>query len=267
MKKILVNTILFFNILCYSQNSNKKVNVIFYESSHIYDTINNLTKNEKLNKVFNDKFSKYKSFDKQIFDSILKEKASKSNLVLGEKFSLNMEGIKNGTSLEFYTDLKTSKVYTKTKFNEVLYFIKNTEQISWKILDDRKIILNRNCQKATCELRGRNYIAWFSNEVPYSVGPWKLNGLPGAILLAYDDKEQVRFEAFKINFNNILKENDFFDIPTEQNLISREDFKKVKDAVRDNPELLNKSNITIKLNTETKPIKNKNLINNPLELN
>jgi len=49
------------------------------------------------------------------------------------------------------------------------------------------------CQKAEGDFRGRHYIAWFSNKILIPDGPWKLCGLPGLILEAYDEKKTVYF--------------------------------------------------------------------------
>ncbi len=64
----------------------------------------------------------------------------------------------------------------------------------WQIKEDTKLIGGYTCQLATTTFKGRNYQAWFSPDIPLSYGPWKLNGLPGLILSAQDDKGEVVFE-------------------------------------------------------------------------
>ena len=44
------------------------------------------------------------------------------------------------------------------------------------------------CKKAVCELRGRKWTAWYTLDLPYSDGPWKLCGLPGLILAASESE-------------------------------------------------------------------------------
>ena len=56
----------------------------------------------------------------------------------------------------------------------------------WQIIDSAKTILGYECQKAACDFRGRRWTAWFSPDIPVNNGPWKLGGLPGLILEAYD---------------------------------------------------------------------------------
>ncbi len=66
-------------------------------------------------------------------------------------------------------------------------------KIDWKIEKEQKKIGNFMCQKATTRFRGRNYTAWFAPEIPISAGPWKLHGLSGLILEAYDDTKEIQF--------------------------------------------------------------------------
>lgn len=65
--------------------------------------------------------------------------------------------------------------------------------MAWRILTDVKQINGIPVRKARCEHRGRSYTAWFAPSIPISNGPWKLGGLPGLILEAYDDEKEVVF--------------------------------------------------------------------------
>lgn len=78
-------------------------------------------------------------------------------------------------------------------------FVKDTARIiSWELLNETKNINSFNCQKARGNFRGRTYTVWFTNDIPVSLGPWKLNGLPGLILEATDSLKQFQYFAEKI---------------------------------------------------------------------
>lgn len=64
----------------------------------------------------------------------------------------------------------------------------------WDLQEDSvKTILGHECQKATCNFRGREWTAWFALDVPISDGPWKFSGLPGLIMEVYDKGVQHYF--------------------------------------------------------------------------
>ncbi len=65
---------------------------------------------------------------------------------------------------------------------------------TWHITNDTLSISGYHCQKATTHFAGRNYIAWFTTEVPVSEGPYKFNGLPGLIVKIGDSRQQYVFE-------------------------------------------------------------------------
>ena len=66
---------------------------------------------------------------------------------------------------------------------------------TWTMGDSTREVLGYTCQQATTDFRGRRWTAWFTTDIPVSDGPWKLGGLPGLILEAYDEGQQHVFTA------------------------------------------------------------------------
>ena len=78
--------------------------------------------------------------------------------------------------------------------------------MTWKLENETKTISNYLCNKASVKFRGRNYIAWYTSDLPLNIGPWKFNSLPGAILQVYDDSQTYSWTANKIIRNKQDKE-------------------------------------------------------------
>ena len=66
---------------------------------------------------------------------------------------------------------------------------------TWTMGDSTREVLGYTCQQAMADFRGRRWTAWFATDIPVSDGPWKLGGLPGLILEAYDEGQQHVFTA------------------------------------------------------------------------
>lgn len=76
----------------------------------------------------------------------------------------------------------------------------NGVEFDWKFSDETKTIQNFECTKATVDFRGRQYIVWFTTDIPVSFGPWKFHGLPGLILEVYDVDHLFEWSATKIQY-------------------------------------------------------------------
>lgn len=59
------------------------------------------------------------------------------------------------------------------------------------------------CKKATCKFRGREWTAWYAEELGMDAGPWKLHGLPGLILKAADGLSLIQYEATSIEQDQV----------------------------------------------------------------
>ncbi len=70
----------------------------------------------------------------------------------------------------------------------------------WQIKSDTMTVAGFLCQKAECNFRGRDFVAWFTPKIPVNSGPWKFNGLPGLILKVQDKDMHYIFECIGIAF-------------------------------------------------------------------
>ena len=98
------------------------------------------------------------------------------------------------------------------KMNDQFYYDESMDLFDWQIHPETKRIKDYEVQKATTSFAGRNYVAWFSPELPIPDGPYKFNGLPGLILEISDEEGFWNFkffgleklstkERFKLNMN------------------------------------------------------------------
>lgn len=120
--------------------------------------------------------------------------------------------IKNNNTNKLYYILKIPKGGKADWF----YYENEKDLFNWQIGTETKDIKGYKVQKATTSFAGRNYIAWFSPEIPVSDGPYKFNGLPGLILEISDTDNEWNFEftaleklspaeKFRINLSQYIK--------------------------------------------------------------
>ena len=74
--------------------------------------------------------------------------------------------------------------------------VEDVETPDWEIIpDSTATIIGYTCQLAKTRFKGRTWFAWYAEDIPMGEGPWKLCGLPGLILRAYDAPRQYVFDA------------------------------------------------------------------------
>lgn len=121
-------------------------------------------------------------------------------------------------------------------------------KMKWELKNETKEISNLICHKATTVFRGRKYTAWYSLDLPSSVGPWKFNNLPGAILQVYDDSYSFYWNAVRITKNESDKK---MSINTELEKVSIQKFVEQNEAYKEerlNRVILNYSGRGTKVN-------------------
>lgn len=112
------------------------------------------------------------------------------------------------------------------------------EPQSWNYIDSTSVILGYECQLAECYFRGRQWFAWYAMDIPLSDGPWKLSGLPGLILDAYDNKRHYQFTAKGMVTNGLGDVGIFIYNRVDPKRITREQYlKKRYDYITSNANL------------------------------
>ncbi|RRJ90349.1 GLPGLI family protein [Paenimyroides tangerinum] len=197
MKKIIfLHFIFFINIpLSISQN-------IF-----IYDY--NLKRNIREGVLLYDRVN-----DESVYIDFLSKKLTQTEIVQftdEEKIRFNIDE----TSTIFTASTSTDDRYFFKKNNEISYFqtylgtpflINDiTFEFNWVLLNERKKIGNWLAHKALVDFRGREWIVWYTSDIPISSGPWKFEGLPGLIIEAQEAKGEFWFKLKSVESVSDLK--------------------------------------------------------------
>jgi GLPGLI family protein len=167
--------------------------LVHYKFSHLRDTTDRehpYTENMVL--VIGKHAGVYRSYDRQLSVAMDKKKMQEAvaNSAGGNvRFNRQI----TGSGSEYYQYPNDKKLLRKESLFGSFLVTEALPTINWQITGDTATFGGLQCQKATSHFKGRDYTAWFCPDLPLHLGPWKLNGLPGVIVEAYDATKDVRF--------------------------------------------------------------------------
>ena len=101
------------------------------------------------------------------------------------------------------------QIHNYKLINTILYVKDSLEIIKWNLVEKSDTIIAKyNCKKAIAKFRGRDYLAYYTNEIANQGGPYKFDGLPGFILKVksidgYLDISPTEISIQKIKTKNI----------------------------------------------------------------
>lgn len=234
MKKILINAaILLLTTATYAQTTIDTVKYrCTYKTKIVRDTTDTNFFSEDIMRLdIGSKVNHFYSQRKQERDAAI-NKATESGTLDRAAIQAAPKGVNKYIIYQNYPEKKTSFLNELATRRTKYMYEEDAFSPGWETLAMKKDILGYTCQAASCRYRGRNYIAWFTTEIPLSYGPWKFGGLPGLILQISDEQGHYTFEA--IGFEKVADE-----IPIVFNAIGykkmpRKDYMKIeKDFLRD----------------------------------
>ncbi|QCY71120.1 GLPGLI family protein [Antarcticibacterium flavum] len=178
-----------------------------------------------------DRISRFSSRDRLEGDEVLKKQQKDPNAFTGN----NQGSSKRSLGYYIYKGIPEGKLsFTQKIVLDNYQYVEDLKQFEWEILPETKEITGYKVQKATTRFAGRDYIAWFTPEIPISDGPYKFNGLPGLILEIQDTRGHYSFilENFEILKERALLEFD----PRDYIQTSRKNFLRVLEKFNRDPE-------------------------------
>jgi len=200
MRIFMISVLLAFSMMAQARNNDTLAVAnttyrITYQSKAVNDTLTKPYKyrdDEMRLDISGDGVSKFYSYSAAIRMKLMREKIEKGEFDLRD---LPKAGI---LSMEFYKNYpekgKTLMLdvagEAKCQIEEIM------ETPEWTILPDSSAdIMGYPCQLAVTHFKGRQWYAWYTEDIPLDEGPWKLRGLPGLILKAYDSSRQFIFDG------------------------------------------------------------------------
>ncbi|GAA4784468.1 hypothetical protein GCM10023231_10230 [Olivibacter ginsenosidimutans] len=171
---------------------------------------------------------------KQVNEQLLKQAKDPA-------FDGNITIVGRGSTNESYFVRPAEKIFKVVhKLGGRQYLLdENYPEINWKIGQETKTIGGYTCQRADMHFRGRDYTAWFTPDLPFSYGPWKLSGLPGLILEASDSRNEVVFHY--VGFDKVSGGELVFGLPSDLIVTEKSAFLNLQEAFKKNPQAVLKA--------------------------
>ena len=137
--------------------------------------------------------SKFSSYRTMQIDSLIR-------MSTADQVQANPERYIGGTSWSVYKNYPTGKFTTTDKIATDWFLVEELiPEQQWTLTDETKEILGYKCKSAKCSFRGREYTAYYTDEIPVADGPWKFGGLPGFIMEVHDADNHYSFTCVGIN--------------------------------------------------------------------
>lgn len=223
MKKLLLLALIAMTGIAFGQ---QKEGVITYEQVIKIDTdrfppeMRSMIPSERKSDkelLFNENESIYRSVKNQ---EDINEEVSAGN----DRIRFRMRGADENES---YTNVKTGEAIEKNEFFGRVFLIEDEKsEIEWKITSEMKMVGQYQCMKATYMRDTIPVAAWFTPQIPVSLGPGRYRGLPGMILRVEVNDGQQTITATNLDLRALTAE-EAIEVPSKGKKVTREEFREI----------------------------------------
>lgn len=207
----------FLLIFIFNAYSKAQTHRFIYDITYKKDSTSNVLTKENYILDISTNETKYYTYDFFVADSLIN-----NNIPFPKDMTLNTSDIiihKNNSNEYSQYDLLENTVLQ----------LQMTANQKWNLSTEKKKVQDINLQKAVTTWGGRNWTAWFSNEILFQEGPYKFHGLPGLIVEIYDDRNNYHFQLVKSEKIMNEEENQFIEMSKKMSIpITWDKYKSIK---------------------------------------
>lgn len=164
---------------------------IFYQIKFLMDStkVDDVEEGQTVLRV-SDRYALFTDYYRVLHDSINDLCAESRKNAQKYKVTWDSLSIKRCYLLQFLSviDLEKSVATVQWDVLRKYQYEQPVPDFKWKLAAGDTLILDKFCKKATCSYAGRNYVAWYTEEVNLPYGPYIFGGLPGLIMYLHDTK-------------------------------------------------------------------------------
>ena len=141
--------------------------------------------------------SKFSSYKNLTVDSIIANLSEEQMIAAAQS-----DKLANGDFMTIFKNYPEGKLtHTEKICMDWFRYDEDMPELEWELTDSVTTVLGYECHSAVCNFRGREWTAFYTEDIPLMEGPWKLHGLPGLIMKATDHDGHYFFECVGIKSN------------------------------------------------------------------
>lgn len=145
------------------------------------------------------KASKYTSYGKYQHDSLSYKHKNENDWTWGKYIDISKNFDRPATNYVILNRESNELIHLISFAFEYYYYNEPIPKLRWTMVaDSDTLIAGHHCAKATTNFRGRDWTAWYTEEIPIDAGPYKFSGLPGLILEVEDSNCEHQISAIAI---------------------------------------------------------------------
>ena len=133
----------------------------------------------------------------------------------------------NPLAQKVYYDFEKNQRLEQLEYMTRFFLVQSEiEAVAWKLGSEKKKVLEYTCMSASVTLDDQEIVAWFSPEIPVSLGPSVYSGLPG-LILAVERNGETAYVATSVSLTppaetSMVK-------PDKGSKVTREEFESIRE--------------------------------------